>query len=150
MNQTQDQPAAQAKDKLQDLDAEIKDKQDHLRELKTSIQARELLLTKLRELGERSKQDTAEYYFRQLNRLNDELGLKDKQLGIHLDRIKDLERSLTVFRAQAAESKQLTLQLRVDAPHPRAKTKKSKWSAKISRLRRDSSHRKQKKQTSGS
>lgn len=85
-----------------------------MRELKTSIQAREHLLSKLREIGEKSKADTSEYYYRQLNRLNDEMALKDKQMNIHIERIKDLEKLLSVSRAQASESRQLGIQLRVD------------------------------------
>lgn len=105
---------SQQVDRLQDVEKQIQERQDHLRELKTSIQAREHLLSKLREIGEKSKADTSEYYYRQLNRLNDEMALKDKQMNIHIERIKDLEKLLSVSRAQASESRQLGIQLRVD------------------------------------
>lgn len=80
-------------------------------DLKRKIESRQQLLAKLREIGEKSKQDTAEYYFQQLNKNNDELALKDKQINIHLEKIKDLEKLLSVARSQAAESSRLTFQL---------------------------------------
>lgn len=80
-------------------------------DLKRKIESRQQLLAKLREIGEKSKQDTAEYYFQQLNKNSDELALKDKQIQLHLEKIKDLEKLLSVARAQAAEASKLTLQV---------------------------------------
>lgn len=80
--------------------------------MKRKIESRQQLLAKLREIGEKSKQDTVEYYFQQLNKNSDELSLKDKQIQLHLEKIKDLEKLLSVSRAQAAEAGKLTLQVK--------------------------------------
>jgi chromosome segregation ATPase len=96
---------------VEDLDDKIKAKQDHLLDLKRKIESRQQLLSKLREIGEKSKQDTVEYYFQQLNKNSDELALKDKQIQIHHDKVRDLERMLSVARSQAAESNRLTFQV---------------------------------------
>lgn len=97
---------------LQELDDKIKAKQDLLFDLKRKVEARQQLLTKLREIGEKSKSDSAEFYFQQLNKSNDEIALKDKQIGVHIEKIKDLEKKLAVARGQAAESAKLAIQLR--------------------------------------
>lgn len=96
---------------MEGLDDKIKAKQDHLLDLKRKIEARQQLLSKLREIGEKSKPDTVEYYFQQLNKNSDELALKDKQIQIHQDKIKDLEKLLSMARSQAAEANRLTLQV---------------------------------------
>lgn len=80
-------------------------------DLKRKIESRQQLLSKLREIGDKSKQDTVEFYFQQLNKNSDELSLKDKQINLHLEKIKDLEKLLSMSRAQAAEAGRLTLQV---------------------------------------
>ena len=101
------------KEVLETTEEKIKSQQDHLLDLKRKVEARQQLLTKLREIGEKSKQDSAEFYFQQLNKLTDEMGVKDKQITIHLDKIKDLEKLLLVARAQSTEANKLSIQLRV-------------------------------------
>ena len=101
------------RDLLESTEEKVRTQQDHLLDLKRKVEARQQLLAKLREIGEKSKLDSAEFYFQQLNKLNDEMAIKDKQIIIHLDKIKDLEKLLAMSRAQSAEANRLSIQLRV-------------------------------------
>lgn len=101
------------KELLESTEEKIRGQQDHLLDLKRKVEARQQLLTKLREIGEKSKQETAEFYFHQLNKQSDEMAVKDKQIAIHLEKIKDLEKLLSMARSQAQEANRLNIQLRV-------------------------------------